>query len=167
MIDMLKTRSQPNSVKSYGTYPFHNTCTLHVLSLLGVVASVCTALNFGSHLLFSRMFRMLMAKFQTVHLKQFQQLSFIRDSAIREFIETTTATATKTSLQTISLSCLKCLTSCLCCTIWAKYAITRLVRTDLKQREREGEIHCCLSTLSSKPENWSFCVVVLTSTAEK
>ena len=82
---------------------------------------------------------MLMAKFQTVHLKQFQQLSFIRDSAIREFIETTTATATKTSLQTISLSCLKCLTSCLCCTIWAKYAITRLVRTDLKQRERRRD----------------------------
>ena len=34
-------------------------------------------------------------------------------------------------------------------------------------KEREGKIHCCLSTLSSKPENWSFYVVVLTSTGQK
>ena len=42
----------------------------------------------------------------------------------------------------LSLSYSNCFTifsSCLCCTIWAKYAITRLVRTDLRQRERRKE----------------------------
>ena len=51
-------------------------------------------------------------------------------------------TATKTSLQIISLSYPKRFTMfppCLFSTIWEKYAITRLVRTDLKQRERRKD----------------------------
>ena len=53
--------------------------------------------------------------------------------------------------------------STLCCTIWGKYATTRLVWS----KEREEKIQCCLSTLSSKPVNWSFYVIVLTSTGDK
>ena len=49
---------------------------------------------------------------------------------------------TVSSLQSMSLSYSKCFTifsSCLRCTIWAKYAITRLVSTDLEQRERRKD----------------------------
>ena len=63
-------------------------------------------------------------------------------TSARGSVITTAATATKTSLQTISLSYSKCLTmfpSRLCCAIWAKCPITRLVRTDLKQRERRKD----------------------------
>ena len=35
--------------------------------------------------------------------------------------------------------CFTMFPSCLCCTIWAKYPITRLVSKDLKQRELEKE----------------------------
>ena len=50
------------------------------------------------------------------------------------------ATATETSLQTIRLNFPKYFTmipSSLCCAIRAKLPITGLVRTDLKERERE------------------------------
>ena len=42
-------------------------------------------------------------------------------------------------------------------------------QSSTKQRETEKERFTvvCMSTLSSKPENRSFCVVVLTSTGEK
>ena len=64
--------------------------------------------------------------------------------------------------------CFAMFPSCLCCTIWAKYAKTRLVCTDLKQRERrKNSLLFVYVVVKTEPENWSFYVVVLTSTAEK
>ena len=60
------------------------------------------------------------------------------------------------SVQTISLTYFKCFTifpSCICCTILAKCPLTRLIRKDLKLRERRKEsLSFVYVALSSKPE---------------
>ena len=68
------------------------------------------------------------------------------------------------SMYCIVLSCM--FPSCLCCTIWTKYAITTLVRTRLKQRDRKQRFTVVCSRYRQNLK-WSFYVVVLTSMGGK